>query len=92
MALLSDEEIASRLEDAPGWERDGDAIRKSFDRGDFVGSVEFVRSLVEPAEEMGHHPDVSISWSEVEVRITSHSEGGLTGNDFELAKRIDSLG
>ena len=92
MGLLSDEEIAGRLEGAPGWERDGDAIRKSFDRGDFVGSVEFVRSLVEPAEEMGHHPDVSISWSEVEVRVTSHSEGGLTASDFELAKRIDSLG
>jgi 4a-hydroxytetrahydrobiopterin dehydratase len=91
MALLSDEEIASGLERLDGWEREGDAIRRTFDRGDFVGSVEFVRALVGPAEEMGHHPDISISWSKVEVTITTHSEGGLTENDFELAARIDDL-
>jgi 4a-hydroxytetrahydrobiopterin dehydratase len=91
MELLSDEEIASRLEGLGGWERQGDAIQKTFDRGDFVGSVEFVKALVEPAEDMGHHPDLSISWDKVEVTITTHSEGGLTENDFELAKRIDGL-
>ena len=90
MALLSDEEIDERLGGLDGWRRDGDAIVKSFDRGDFVGSVEFVRSLVEPAEGMGHHPDIAISWSTVDVTITSHSEGGLTANDFELASRVDS--
>jgi 4a-hydroxytetrahydrobiopterin dehydratase len=91
MATLSDEEIGQRLGELEGWERDGDAITRSFDRGDFVGSVKFVDSLVGPAEEMNHHPDIAISWSEVKVTITTHSEGGLTGNDFELAKRIDAL-
>jgi 4a-hydroxytetrahydrobiopterin dehydratase len=91
MELLSDEEIASRLDGLDGWERDGEAIRKTFDRGDFVGSVDFAKAIVEPAEEMGHHPDLSISWSKVEVTITTHSEGGLTENDFELAARIDDL-
>ena len=91
MAPLGDEEIEAKLSELDGWERSGDAIEKKFDRGDFVGSVEFVKALVEPAEEMGHHPDVAISWSEVTVTITTHSEGGLTENDFELAKRIDSL-
>ena len=91
MATLSEEEIGERLGELEGWERDGEAITKAFDRGDFVGSVKFVDSLVEPAEEMGHHPDLAISWSEVKVTITTHSEGGLTGNDFELAKRIDAL-
>jgi 4a-hydroxytetrahydrobiopterin dehydratase len=91
MAPLGDEEIEAKLSELDGWERAGDAIEKKFDRGDFVGSVEFVKSLVEPAEEMGHHPDVAISWSEVTVTITTHSDGGLTENDFELAKRIDSL-
>jgi len=91
MATLSEEEIGERLADLDGWERDGEAIKKSFDRGDFVGSVKFVDSMVEPAEGMNHHPDISISWSEVEVTITTHAEGGLTGNDFELAKRIDAL-
>ena len=91
MALLSDEEIQSKLGELDGWERDGEAILKAFDRGDFVGSVNFVDALVEPAEDMGHHPDLEISWSEVTVTITSHSEGGLTANDFELAKKIDAL-
>ena len=64
---------------------------RSFERNDFVGSVDFVKAIVEPAEEMGHHPDLSISWDTVEVTITTHSEGGLTANDFELAERIDGL-
>jgi 4a-hydroxytetrahydrobiopterin dehydratase len=89
--LLSDEEISERLSQLDGWARDGDAITKSFDRGDFVGSVEFVKSLVEPAEGMNHHPDLSISWSEVKVSITNHAAGGLTAADFELAAKIDAL-
>ena len=89
--LLSDDEIESRLGELDGWSREGDAITKAFDEGDFVGSVEFVRRITGPAEEMGHHPDVSISWSEVKVSVTTHSAGGLTANDFELADRIDAL-
>lgn len=91
MDRLSDEQISERLAALPGWERVGESIRREFDRGDFVGSVEFVRAIVEPAEELNHHPDVAISWSTVEVTVTTHSAGGLTGNDFELARRIDEL-
>jgi len=91
MARLSDEEIGSRLERLDGWERHGDAIRKSYDRGDFEGSVGFVNALTPVAEEMNHHPDLAISWKNVEVTITTHSEGGLTENDFELARRIDEV-
>ncbi len=90
-ALLDDTEITDRLSGLDGWERDGEAITRSFDRGDFVGSVEFVKAIVEPAEEMGHHPDLEISWATVKVTISTHSEGGLTANDFELAGRIDAL-
>jgi 4a-hydroxytetrahydrobiopterin dehydratase len=89
--LLSDDEIQARLGQLDGWAREGAAISKTFDNGDFVGSVEFVRRLTGPAEEMGHHPDLVISWSEVAVSITTHSAGGLTANDFELASRIDDL-
>ncbi len=91
MALLSEEEIAERLKGLDGWRRRGEYIVKSFDRGDFVGSVKFVDSLVEPAEEMNHHPDIAISWSQVEVSISTHAQGGLTENDFELAKKVDAL-
>ena len=91
MALLSDSEIEARLAELPGWQREGEAIVKTFDRGDFVGSVKLVESIVEPAEAMGHHPDLAISWSEVTVTISTHSEGGLTAADFELATKIDAL-
>jgi 4a-hydroxytetrahydrobiopterin dehydratase len=91
MELLSDSEIESRLADLDGWERSGDAIVKTFELADFVGSVEFVRRLVEPAEDLGHHPDLSISWNKVTVSITTHAAGGLTENDFQLAQRIDAL-
>ncbi len=91
MALLDEAEIESRLAGIDGWEREGEAIAKTFDRGDFVGSVKFIDAIVEPAEEMNHHPDLSVSWNKVRISITNHAQGGLTENDFELAKRIDAL-
>jgi 4a-hydroxytetrahydrobiopterin dehydratase len=91
MDLLNDEEITAKLEDLDGWERAGDVITKTFNRDDFVGSVKFVDAIVAPAEDMGHHPDIEISWSEVKVSITNHSAGGLTQADFELARKIDGL-
>jgi 4a-hydroxytetrahydrobiopterin dehydratase len=88
---LADEEIEERLADLSDWRREGDVIVREFDRGDFVGAVEFVKAIVTPAEDLGHHPDLEISWSKVTVRITTHSEGGLTDADFELARRIDHI-
>lgn len=89
--VLDDEAIDQKLGELEGWERSGDAITKTFENGDFVGSVKFVDSLVEPAEGMNHHPDLEISWDKVKVSITNHSAGGLTQADFELAAKIDSL-
>ena len=92
MALMTDEEVRARLDDLEGWERSGDSIRKQFKLDDFVGSVEFVNRLVAPAEDMGHHPDLEISWNKVTVSLSTHSQGGLTEADFELAGRIDAIG
>jgi 4a-hydroxytetrahydrobiopterin dehydratase len=91
MASLSDSEIEARLTEHPGWSRDGAAIVKSFKRGDFVGSVNFVNAVAKPAEETNHHPDLAISWDEVTVSLSTHSEGGVTPADFELAAKIDAL-
>lgn len=92
MALLDDEQIGKHLQDLEGWRRDQQRIYKHYTHEDFVGSVQFVNALVEPAEDMNHHPDLEISWDTVTVSITNHSEGGLTEADFELARRIDGLG
>lgn len=91
MALLDDAEVEERLAGLSGWQRSGKAIEKEFKREDFVGSARFVDSLVGPAEAMNHHPDLSISWDTVTVSLSSHSEGGLTAADFELAAKIDAL-
>ena len=92
MALLNDDQIRERLDGLDGWERDGESIKKDFKLEDFKGSVDFVNRLTPVAEDMNHHPDLEISWNTVTVSISTHSEGGLTENDFELAGKIDSLG
>ena len=91
MAVLSDSEIDSRLGELADWKRDGDALKRQFKFEDFVGSVDFVNRITPAAEDMGHHPDLAISWNTVEVSLSTHSEGGITENDFELARQIDSL-
>jgi 4a-hydroxytetrahydrobiopterin dehydratase len=90
MPVLSDDEIQARLGELEGWERAGDALRKEFKLDDFKGSVDFLNRVTPIAEEMNHHPDVSISWNKVTMSLSTHSQGGITENDFELARRIDS--
>ncbi|MEX2253493.1 MAG: 4a-hydroxytetrahydrobiopterin dehydratase [Thermoleophilaceae bacterium] len=91
MPLLSDEQIASGLEGLDAWERAGDALRREFEFDDFVGSVEFVKRLTPVAEEMNHHPDLAISWNKVTVSLSTHSQGGITDSDLELAGKLDGL-
>jgi 4a-hydroxytetrahydrobiopterin dehydratase len=91
MALLDEDDIQERLDNMLGWERDGDSIRREFKFDDFQGSVDFVNRLTPAAEEMNHHPDIAISWNKVELTLSTHSQGGLTGSDFDLAQKIDAL-
>ena len=91
MALLSDSDIEEKVGGLDGWSRDGDAITKDFKRDEFTGSVAFVNEIMPLAEDMGHHPDLAISWDTVTVTLSTHSEGGLTDADFELAEKIDGL-
>lgn len=88
---MSDEEVTKELAALGGWERDGDALVREFEFANFVGSVDFVNRITPVAEEMNHHPDLAISWNKVKVSLSTHSEGGITENDFELATKIDSL-
>ena len=91
MALLSDDEVQERLGQLDGWERKDGSFARTFQFEDFQGSVDFVNRITPAAEEMSHHPDLAISWNKVTVTLSTHSEGGLTGNDFELAEQIQEL-
>ena len=91
MELLSDEEIDAYLLAREQWTREGPTLTRELTFHDFSDSVAFVNRVLPHAEEIGHHPDLSISWNTVRVSLTTHSRGGITGRDFELAQRIDTV-
>jgi 4a-hydroxytetrahydrobiopterin dehydratase len=91
MAVLSDDEITARLAELDGWQRDGDAIKRQLKFEDFQASVDFVNRITPVAEDMGHHPDICISWNTVDLSLSTHSEGGITESDFQLARQVDEL-
>jgi 4a-hydroxytetrahydrobiopterin dehydratase len=86
--LLTDEEINRQLDDLPGWRRDGEALVASYDAPDFPAAVQLIVAAGDEAEQMGHHPDVDLRWKVTRWRLSTHSEGGLTQLDIELAHRI----
>jgi 4a-hydroxytetrahydrobiopterin dehydratase len=91
MTLLGDEEIAARLEDGD-WTREGDAIVRNWRFKDFAEAVAFVNRVAGAAEAQGHHPDILLhGWNQVRLTLSTHSAGGLTDNDFELADQLDRL-
>lgn len=75
-----------------GWERDGDRLRKTVKRKDFRQAMEFVNEVAVLAEEADHHPDLAISWNTVTLTLWTHTVGGITQADIDLARRIDRLG
>ena len=87
--LLSDDEIEAQLPD--GWERDGDEIVRTFEFDSYLEGVGFAAGAGGLAEEAFHHPEMTVGWQEVEVRLTSHEEGGITGADTDLAARFNEL-
>ena len=90
MTVLDDATIESATQEL-GWDRDGDEIVRKFDCGTFPKALEFVNALGERAEAANHHPDIDIRWKDVTLRLSTHSEGGLTQKDLDLAKEINQL-
>ncbi|WP_408957161.1 4a-hydroxytetrahydrobiopterin dehydratase [Natrinema sp. 74] len=86
--LLSDEEIETNLPD--DWTREGDEIGRIYEFDDYLRGVNFAQMVGEIAEAQFHHPEIVIRYSEVEVRLTSHEEGGITDDDLEMAELIES--
>jgi 4a-hydroxytetrahydrobiopterin dehydratase len=92
--LLTDEDIAARLQSLSGWERaeGGEpAITATYKQADFAGALAFVNAVGAEAEAMNHHPDIDIRWNTVTLVLSTHSAGGLTAKDFELASRISQI-
>ncbi|MFC0865882.1 4a-hydroxytetrahydrobiopterin dehydratase [Sphaerimonospora cavernae] len=88
---LSEEEIAAHLADLPGWERQGEAIARTFKRT-YHECVHLTMYVAAKAREIGHHPDIHITWQRIRFVITTHDAGSrLTAKDFELARHIDAI-
>jgi 4a-hydroxytetrahydrobiopterin dehydratase len=92
MAVLSDEEIEQRLTGVEGWQRSEQAIVREWKLTDFAAAIAFVDRVAELAEAADHHPDILLhGWNKVRLTLSTHSQGGLTDADFQLAARIDRL-
>lgn len=91
MARLDDVQVSDFLKANPGWEREGESILRTFEFEDFTTAMGFVTSVALRAEKTFHHPDIDIRWNKVTLRLSTHSEGGLTDKDTELAVQIDGL-
>ena len=88
---LSPDEIAAALHGLPEWSGDGDGIHRIVELPTFRDAVAAIVSIADVAEEMDHHPDIDLRWRTLHLTLVTHSAGGVTGFDLELARRIDAL-
>ncbi|MDJ0635036.1 MAG: 4a-hydroxytetrahydrobiopterin dehydratase [Xenococcaceae cyanobacterium MO_188.B29] len=89
--VFNQTQVEEKLQTLPDWKTDGETISRTFKFKDFLGSIDFVNKLVEPAEKAGHHPDITISYNKVTIDLTTHDAGGITQKDFDLAETISQL-
>ena len=87
--LLDAAEIDARLPD--GWTDEGDEIVRTFEFDSYLEGVGFAAAAGGVAQDAFHHPEMTVGWREVEVRLTTHDAGGITDNDTDLAARFNDL-
>ena len=90
--LLSDITIQRELGSLQGWSRRGDSLTRLYQFRNFAAAMEFVNRVADAAEEANHHPDIDIRYSKVTLVLSTHSAGGITQNDIDLARAIDQSG
>jgi len=91
MAVLTDEQADAALRELPGWERADGALRRSVKFPAFLDGIEAVRRVAEKAEAKDHHPDIDIRWRTVTFALVTHSEGGITDKDIDMAREINAI-
>lgn len=88
---LAEPEIVTRLEKLPDWRREGKEIAKRFEFSSYAYAIMFTNAVAYLAERADHHPDMTVGYGYVEVRLSTHDAGGLTERDFRLAQEIEAL-
>jgi 4a-hydroxytetrahydrobiopterin dehydratase len=90
-AKLSDIEVQRQLGTLTGWTRKGDSLVKTFAFATFLSGIAFVDRVAVAAEKTDHHPDLDIRYNKIHVTLSTHSAGGITIHDVNLAREMDSL-
>ena len=88
---LSPDDVSAALRGLPLWSGDGDGLRRTVELPGFRDAVAAIGRIADVAEEMDHHPDIDLRWRTLHLTLVSHSAGGVTELDLELARRIDAL-
>jgi len=88
---FTSQEVQQRLTDLKGWQVSDGQLTKTFQFDTFVTALSFVNRVGELAERSGHHPDIDIRYNRVRLSLSTHDAGGITGKDFDLAGRADTL-
>jgi 4a-hydroxytetrahydrobiopterin dehydratase len=88
---LSPDDVAAALSSLPLWSGDADGIERTLELPGFRAAVEAISMIADVAEQLDHHPDMDLRWTKVRVAVVTHSAGGLTDLDLELARRVDLL-
>jgi 4a-hydroxytetrahydrobiopterin dehydratase len=91
VAVLSKAEIQEKLKGMPGWSLMGKSVHKKYTLKSFMPAIDLVNKIAAVAEKAGHHPDITINYNIVAISLSTHSEGGVTEKDFDLARQIDQL-
>ena len=89
--VLSEAEVQEGLAALPGWELREGRLRRQFQFRTFLRAIAFVNSVAYLAESAGHHPDITINYNKVTIKLTTHAIGGLSENDFIIAAKIDDI-
>jgi 4a-hydroxytetrahydrobiopterin dehydratase len=89
--LLSADEVAANLAEVPDWSGDTSGITRTAALPSFLTAITVVDRVAEVAEQMDHHPDIDIRWRNLTFACATHSAGGVTAKDFELARQIDQI-
>lgn len=87
----SESEIARRLRDLPGWRYENNAVRRVYETDGWPVTLMLVNALGFAAEAADHHPDLAVSYRRVGVALSTHSAGGVTARDIELARKFDEI-
>ena len=91
MAVLSDDEVDAAAAQLDGWQRIDGALRRSVTFPSFLDGIEAVRRVAEHAERADHHPDIDIRWRTVTFALVTHSQGGITDQDVQMARELDEI-